>query len=112
MPSGFLAIPLPDATVSSGGTQSSPTWDVSDADSVAIRVTSATTAPGLTAVGTLNSTETTFTPITFWNTATVVTASSGQVTMAHVGPIYRLALRTSAASTGGITVQGTKYVQV
>ena len=31
MPSAFLAIPLPDATVSSGGTMTSPTWDVSDA---------------------------------------------------------------------------------
>ena len=110
----FLAIPLPVATVSSGGTQTNPTWDVSDAQHVGVRVTSATTAPGLTAVGTLTSTDTTFLQVAYFQSSaqTIVTASSGQITMFEVGPLYRLAFATSAASTGGITVQATKYVQV
>lgn len=114
MPSAFLAIPLPDATVSSGGTRTSPVWDVSDAYEVAVKVTSASTAPGLTAVGTLNSTDTTFTALAYLNSSaqSIVTASSGNITMFCVGPIYNLALQTSAASTGGITVRGMKYIQV
>lgn len=114
MPSAFLAIPLPDATVSSGGTATSPSWDVSDAYTVAVRVTTATTAPGLTAIATLNSTSTSFIPVAYWQSTaqTIVTASSGNITMFEVGPLYRLAFQTSAASTGGITVQGTKYIQV
>ena len=114
MPSAFLAIPLPDATVSSGGTQSSPTWDVSDAQSVAAVVITASTAPGLTAVGTLNSTDTTFINVSYWQStaATIVTASSGQITLFEVGPLYRLAFKTTAASTGGIIIRGAKYVQV
>jgi|SRR6185503_9580084 hypothetical protein len=114
MPSAFLAIPLPDATVSSGGTMTSPTWDVSDAYTVGVKVTTASTAPGLTAVATLNSSDTTFTQVAYWQSTaqTLVQTSSGQITMFEVGPLFRLAFQTSAASTGGIIVRGTKYVQV
>lgn len=113
---GIQSIPLPTQTVSSGGTLANPQWDVRNANYGAFRVTSASTAPGLTLFGSVVDSSSTgnFTAVGIaYSTAnTVVTASSGAITMAHIGGLIRIAFGTSAASTGDITIAGSQFAEL
>lgn len=111
----LASVALPVTTVSSGGTISAPAWDVSDVDFVAFNVTSATSAPGLTLGGTLNSTSTSFVAVTLiYSTANqVITASSGMgIILAQTAGVHKLALMTSAAAAAAITIAGSKLLEI
>lgn len=113
---GADASNFPTQTVSSGGTLGFPHWRVGDAVYAAIRVTSASTAPGLTLFGSMVDSTSTGNflrlGIMYSTGNDVVTASSGTITMACIAGMQRIALGTSAASTGGITIEGSKFIEL
>lgn len=116
----FQVVDLPTVTNSSGAT-GFPAWrNLDDATFIAIRV-SASTAPGLQVQGEITSTGTNFLPLVECITASsaggpmlasTITASSGYVLQVNTAGFRQIRLGTSAASTGGLTAEATKWIHV
>jgi hypothetical protein len=117
----YQVVSLPTVTVSSGGTAFAPVWDkVDDASFIAIRV-SASTAPGIQVQGEITATGTDFRALVEIMVATSaggpalasnVTASSGYILQINPAGMRQIRLATTAASTGGLTAEATKWIHV
>ena len=116
----YQVMDLPTVTNSSGAT-GFPAWrNLDDASFIAIRV-SASTAPGIQVQGELTSTGTDFRPLVECMVATsaggpaltsIVTASSGYILQVNTAGFRQIRLGTSAASTGGLSAEATKWIHV
>lgn len=108
----FQVVDLPSVTMSSGATRS-PAWtNLDDASIISIAV-SGTTAPGLQVHVELTATGTNFKPLVFPSSgAGIVTASSSYVLQVFGGGYRQMCVATTAASTGGMTVSATKWINV
>lgn len=108
----FKAIDLPTLSMSSGGT-ATPAWiNLDDASVIAISV-SGTTAPGMQVQVELVDSGSNFKPLVIPSSGnSIVTASSSYVIQVFGGGFRQMRLGTTAASTGGFTVTGVKWVNI
>ena len=112
--SGYKVVGLPTLTVSSGAT-ASPVWtNLDDAQAIGVQVT-LSTAPGFTVKVEITATGTNFFPLLrpFDSSAgsPMVVTSSGLYTIAPV-TFQQMRFDPAAASTGALTITGTKQILV
>jgi len=103
----FKAISLPGVTVTSGGTIGTPVWDVSDAEQLVFKITSATSAPGV-----MLQAELTDTGATWTNLVAATSGATALLVSQDVRGISRVRLTSTGAAAAAITAIAAKHVVV